>query len=231
MIKNFPKASLLYWSSVYSKGTPRIVFLGRLFTQIFTKSNYEHVAVCLQCTKAFSGEVVTDCTGSTLLQEGRYYVFEVNRKYGVIITSLESSIAQLYEKKADWSGKVFIQELNTNESLNYHGAFQDGINLLGQQYNTVWAIFSALDGWKIVKWFLKTFKIKPHLNHENFCSAFARINYQILTEKPINKDIAIRTTPEELRKSIVEDGFSDEKKLIEVQNGKCFTFNSEYFTP
>jgi len=196
-IHNMPKASLLYWSSVYCKGGSKLLFYARLITQIFTKSNYEHVAVCRQCPQKFHGKTVIDNKGIIKLKAGEYYMFEAHKKYGITIETFTKRFEGKFCFSNYWSGKVFIQPLLKrleNDNINYYkdngnydDAFEDCLNMLSEKYPIVWAIFSAFDENKFVRWILKKFNIKPQLNKENFCSSFALLIFKCIIVKQLIK--------------------------------------------
>ena len=238
---NLPKAFDLYFSSVYSKDSKKSIFYARLITQIFTKSNYEHVAVCLQCPSKFNGVPVKDNQGATFLKAGRYYVFEANTKDGIIIQSLESRIEGMYSPTKKWSGKVFMQarkkrpqegEMYCYEDFgNLEASFEDAIKMLGFTYPMKWVIFPVIDKNKFVRKILSLFRIKPKLDKQAFCSSFAEINNQVYCGEKIDKEEAIRLSPEELRlKNFKVRRFVDEEKLLEVEGGSLLLVKPEYLT-
>lgn len=238
---NLPKAFDMYFSTVYSKGNKKSIFYARLITQIFTKSNYEHVAVCLQCPQEFDGTPVKDSQGVTFLKAGKYYVFEANKNDGIIIQSLEGRIEGMYSPSKKWSGKVFIQprekrpkegEMYCYEDFgNLKASFKDAIKMLGYKYTTVWAVLSAFDKIKFVRFILKLFRIKPKLNKQAFCSSFAEINNQVFNSEKINKKEAITLSPEQLRlKNYQERGYVDERKFLEIKDGRLLSVNPKYLT-
>lgn len=223
--EKFPKYAVLYWSSVYSKSNSKMLYLFRLITQIFTKSNLEHCAICQVIPKDIKTQMVRDNHAYTEIKQDNFYVFESNKHYGNIVEKLEKRLNGLLNKKTKWSGTVFIQPI---ENIKLLAAAKDNLDNLKKPYTIGSAIFCAADETKIGKWFYKKFNIKTKVSRYNHCSASNFINIQKAMEQKIDRELAIKTSPEELCNYLIKNYNADAPKpLLKVENGCCLWYDKE----
>jgi len=203
---NLPPQFNLYWSSVWAGETKKSTLFFRLITQLFTKSRYEHVAGCVQCPTKYDGLTLKDNKGLTILQAGEYYVFEANKQYGFIVTPLIERLSPDSAHLYYWSGSVDIQTLKRPISAKFIiRSFNDYISMLGRPYAVFWAVFSAFDNISIVKSIYKILNLKPRLDQVGFCSAYNFINWCVFFGRSVDKEAAVKMTPEEVSNWLIKE--------------------------
>ena len=226
--EKFPKYAVLYWSSVYSKSNSKILYLFRLITQIFTKSNLEHCAVCQVIPQDIKTQMVRDSHAYTEIKQNNFYVFESNKNYGNIVQSIDKRLNYLLDKKIKWSGTVFMQPV---KDINLFLSAKDNINNLKNPYTINSAIFCAVDETKIGKWFYKILNMKKKVSTYNHCSASNFINIQKGLQQKVNRELAIQTSPEELCNYLIKNYNADAPKpLLKIENGSCLWYDKQLLT-
>ena len=223
--ENFPKYAVLYWSSVHSKSNSRMLYLFRLITQIFTKSNLEHSAVCQVIPQDIKTQTVRDNHAYTEIKQNNFYVFESNKHYGNIVQKLEKRLDGLLHKKTKWSGTVFIQPV---ENIKLPIATKDNLDNLKNPYTIGSAIFCAINNTTLGKWLYKILNMKKKVSVYNHCSASNFINIQKAMEQKIDRELAIQTSPEELCNYLIKNYNADAPKpLLKVENGFCLWYDKK----
>ena len=226
--EKFPKYALLYWSSVYSEGSSKTLYLFRLITQIFTKSNLEHCAVCQVIPQDIKTQVVRDNHAYTEIKQNNFYVFESNKNYGNIVQSIDKRLNYLLDKKIKWSGTVFIQPV---ENIKLLTAANDNLDNLKKPYTIGSAIFCAVDETRLGKWLYKILNMKKKVSVYNHCSASNFINIQKAMEQKIDRELAIATSPEELCNYLIKNYNADAPKpLLKIENGSCLWYDKQLLT-
>jgi len=231
----FPQYAMLYFASVYSKDSSKILYLFRLIAQIFTKSNYEHSAVCQVIPVGTKTQIITDNACLTQIKEGVYCVFESNKTHGNVVQNLNKRLNGLLNKNKQWTGTVFIQPITQRNAvkppINLTVALDDSISNLKKPYTIGTAIFCAFNETKIGKWFYKKLKMKSRVSSSNHCSCSNFINFQSATSQKVDREYAITLSPEELCNHLILHYDADAPiSLIKIQNGNLLWYDKAMLT-
>jgi hypothetical protein len=203
----------LYFKTSWGGNIMTLLF--RLITQIFTKSEYEHVANVIRCPQCYGNCIYKDGTKSVKVQAGSLYVFEATKSQGFIITPIDDRLLNPGNDKSLWTGTIFIQEpIDNQNDSNIQIAWEDATNLLGERYQVVPAVLSAFDQFRIIKAIRNFCVLQKRLTAGSFCSMFSLINWCKYLNISIDKEMASRFTPEEVCNFLTKKKICFNPKLL-----------------